>query len=102
MFKAEGNELNKAFLPYSSSLPEVAHRSLGRSLEHHTSICTLALATSKKILGKKQMFQIGTALTNQEAGEAASSGICSCSTAIRGETGMSQLQVLQRVIKSFA
>jgi len=95
----EGNSLNQAFLPYTSLLPDVAHRSLGRSLEHNACVWTAALAISKKT-PEQRMLQAGTALTNPGAGEAAGDGLCSSSAAVPGQLGCPKSP--QTVTRSFA
>lgn len=60
---SEGEELNKAFLPPNSLLPQVTHGSLGTSLQCHACIWILPLALGEDLRGGKQQIQPATAPT---------------------------------------
>lgn len=66
---SEGKELNKAFLPPNSLLPQVTHGPLGTSLQCHACIWILPLALGEDLRGGKQQIQPATAPTSRRQGE---------------------------------
>lgn len=66
---SEGKELNKAFLPPNSLLPQVAPGSLGTSPECHACIWILPLALGEGLQRGKPLIEPATAPTSRRQGE---------------------------------